>query len=38
MDYYVEHVLAYRDKPTVNATIAEIMKVERIERQASGHD
>ncbi|MGO9246009.1 MAG: tyrosine-type recombinase/integrase [Verrucomicrobiia bacterium] len=27
VDYYVEHVLAFRDKPTVNATIAEIVKV-----------
>ncbi len=27
VDYYIEHVLAYRDKPTVNATIAEIVKV-----------
>ena len=27
VDYYVEHVLAYQDKPTVNATIAEIVKV-----------
>ena len=27
VDYYIEHVLAYRDKPIVNATIAEIVKV-----------
>jgi integrase len=27
VDYYIEHVLAYRDKPAVNATIAEIIKV-----------
>lgn len=27
VDYHVDHVLAYRDKPTVHATIAEIVKV-----------
>ncbi len=29
VDYYVQHVLAYRDKPTVNATIAEIVEAKR---------
>jgi integrase len=27
VDYYIEHVLAYRNKPTVNATIAEIVEL-----------
>lgn len=29
VDYYVEHVLAYRDKPIVNAVLAEIIEAKR---------